>query len=143
MISAERFSRIASLNGVVADQARKTAFYYRLKDGRLNAKKLQRRPLYQVMPLLKEVFMGEGELPAFNDFLKWANEPFSTKDRLQENVQRFIKYNNTVDNRRYLLETSKAIELYANNYLNHPEDKADSEESMLNRFWQNEGRDWQ
>lgn len=143
MISAERFSRIASLDGVTADQARKTAFYYRLKDGRLNARKLQRRPLYQVMPLLKEVFASKGELPAFNNFLKWANEPFSTKDRLQGDVQKFIKYNNTVDNRRYLLGANKAIELYVNNYLNHPGDQIDSEESMLNRFWRDEGRDWQ
>ena len=95
------------------------------------------------MPLLKEVFASNGELPAFSDFLKWANEPFSTKDRLQGDVQKFIKYNNTVDNRRYLLGTNKAIELYVNNYLNHPGDRIDSEESMLNRFWQDEGRDWQ
>lgn len=116
MTKQENFSRIAQLTDLDIDLARNTAFYQKVKTNKTNADKLMRKSLYQTMPLIKANFARHNELDEFWPFLKWSNQLISERDTLNASVQRFIRYYDTVSLRRYLLNTSIAIELYLHNY---------------------------
>lgn len=134
MISVKEFNRVAGMAGLTADQARGTVFYSRIKSGTMTVKKLQNKPLYQTMPLLEQLFRQAGLAKDFLTFLDWSNEPFAVQDRLKDPVQKFLKYYDVVECRRYLLKTSEAIELYSHWYLNQDDDNQPRKPSLLDSF---------